>query len=131
MQVSHGDTAVAGLFHELVHAAPGYERLYPRGLEPDKVYSVLSRRQLLNAMKFGGLLRHVLPIRVKPDGAVVRAAGKMYRMNDAVRECDATGAALMSGMSLNARFMGTGYDPGMRMQGDFSSNIYVITMEET
>ena len=39
--------------------------------------------------------------------------------------------ALMSGMSLNARFMGTGYDPGMRMQGDFSSNIYVITMEET
>ncbi|MBQ1357619.1 MAG: alpha-galactosidase [Oscillospiraceae bacterium] len=131
MQVSGDGTAVAGLFHELVHAAPGYERLYPRGLDPKKVYSVLSRRQLLNATKFGGLLRHVLPIRVKPDGAVVRTAGKIYRMNDAVRECDATGAALMSGMSLNARFMGTGYDPGMRMQGDFSSNIYVITTEET
>ena len=98
---------------------------------PVRHFCVLSRRQLLNATKFGGLLRHVLPIRVKPDGAVVRTAGKIYRMNDAVRECDATGAALMSGMSLNARFMGTGYDPGMRMQGDFSSNIYVITTEET
>ncbi len=131
MQVSDGKETVVGLFHGLVHAAPGYERIFPKGLSPDTVYNVYSRSQLLNAAKFGGLLRYVLPVRVKPDGAVVRAAGKQYRMKDAVRECDATGAALMSGMSLNARFMGTGYDPGMRMQGDFSSNIYVITSEET
>ena len=95
------------------------------------MYNVLSRKQLLNAAKFGGLLRFVLPVKLKPDGPLVRAAGKQYRMKDAERECDATGAALMSGMTLNARFMGTGYDPGMRMQGDFSSNIYVITAEGT
>ena len=131
MQVSDGDDHIVGLFHELVHAAPGYERIYPRGLKRETVYNVLSRKQLLNAAKFGGLLRFVLPVKLKPDGPLVRAAGKQYRMKDAERECDATGAALMSGMTLNARFMGTGYDPGMRMQGDFSSNIYVITAEGT
>jgi len=131
MQVSDGDVAIVGLFHELVHAAPGYERIYPRGLDMKTVYNVFSRRQLLNAAQYGGLLKHILPVKVKPDGAIVRTAGRQYRMKDAERECDATGAALMSGMSLNARFMGTGYDPGMRMQGDFSSNIYVITTEES
>ena len=131
MQVSAGDVHIVGLFHGLVHAAPGYERIYPKGLVADTVYNVFSRKQLLNASKFGGLLKFILPVKVKPDGAIVRTAGKQYRMKDAERECDATGAALMSGMSLNARFMGTGYDPGMRMQGDFSSNIYVITTEET
>ena len=129
IQVSDGKTTIVGLFHELVHAAPGYERIFPVGLKPNKTYSVESRKQLLNASKFGGLLKFVLPVKVKPDGVVVRTAGKRYKMWDATQACSATGAALMSGLSLNARFMGTGYDPQMRMQGDFSSNIYLIKEE--
>jgi len=129
IQVSDGETTIVGLFHELVHAAPGYERIFPEGLKADKRYSVESRKQLLNASKFGGLLKFVLPVKVKPDGIVVRTAGKKYRMWDATQACSASGAALMSGLSLNARFMGTGYDPQMRMQGDFSSNIYLIKEE--
>ena len=129
IQVSDGETTIVGLFHELVHAAPGYERIFPEALKADKRYSVESRKQLLNASKFGGLLKFVLPVKVKPDGIVVRTAGKKYRMWDATQACSASGAALMSGLSLNARFMGTGYDPQMRMQGDFSSNIYLIKEE--
>ena len=129
IQVSDGKTTIVGLFHELVHAAPGYERIFPEALMPGKIYSVESRKQLLNASKFGGLLKFVLPVKVKPDGIVVRTAGKKYRMWDATQACSASGAALMSGLSLNARFMGTGYDPQMRMQGDFSSNIYLIKEE--
>jgi len=127
MQVSDGTDTLVGLFHELVHAAPGYERIFPVGLEKDTQYTVSSREQLLNAGKFGGLLKHVLPVKVKPDGLAVRMAARQYRMADAVRDCRVSGAGLMSGLSLNARFMGTGHDPGMRMQGDFSSNIYVIS----
>ena len=129
IQVSDNRTTIVGLFHELVHAAPGYERIFPEGLESRKTYSVESRKQLLNASKFGGLLKFILPVKVKPDGIVVRTAGKKYRMWDATQACSASGAALMSGLSLNARFMGTGYDPQMRMQGDFSSNIYLIKEE--
>lgn len=129
IQVSDDRTTIVGLFHELVHAAPGYERIFPEGLKAEKRYSVESRKQLLNASKFGGLLKFVLPVKVKPDGVVVRTAGKKYRMWDATQACSASGAALMSGLSLNARFMGTGYDPQMRMQGDFSSNIYLIKEE--
>lgn len=129
MQVSDGRETIVGLFHELVYAAPGYEKIYPVGLIQDKRYNVESRKQLLNASKFGGLLKFVLPVKVHPDGLVVRTAGKRYRMQDSVQTCSASGAALMSGLSLNARFMGTGYDPQMRMQGDFSSNIYLLTEE--
>ena len=129
IQVSDGKKTIVGLFHELVHAAPGYERIYPVGLVKDRLYRVESRKQLLNASKFGGLLKFVLPVKVRSDGVIVRTAGKRYRMQDSTQTCTASGAALMSGLSLNARFMGTGYDPQMRMQGDFSSNIYLITEE--
>ena len=130
MQAADDDACLVGLFQGLVPAAPGYERIFPQGLMAERPYHVESRKQWLNAALFGGLLRFVLPIKVKPDGILVRTAGKQYKMQDAVQVCTASGAALMSGMSLNARFMGTGYDPSMRMQGDFGSNIYVITEEK-
>ncbi len=130
MQVADGDACLVGLFQGLVRAAPGYEQIFPIALKPEKSYHVESRKQWLNAATFGGLLRFILPVKVKPDGIVVRTAGKRYRMQDAVQTCSASGAALMSGLSLNARFMGTGYDPSVRMQGDFGSNIYVITEEK-
>ena len=34
---------------------------------------------------------------------------------------------MMAGIQLSPRFTGTGYDRDARNQGDFSSNIYVIT----
>ena len=40
-----------------------------------------------------------------------------------------SGAALHAGIPLPARFAGTGYDPTLRVQGDFGSNVFLIEEE--
>lgn len=126
-QVSDGGTHLAGLFHRLVPAAPGYERLFVPGLPAGRRYRVESRAQSLHVRQFGGLIKHISPVRFKPDGLVLRTADRHYRMMDGQQSFSASGAALAAGVMLSPRFSGTGYDAALRMQGDFGSNIYEIT----
>jgi len=125
-QVSARSVHIAGLFHKLVHAAPGYEQLRLRGLSSQKRYRVSTRRQYLRVGQFGALVKHILPVELNPNGVVLRTADHLYPMEDGQQTVVASGAALMSGLQLSPRFMGTGYDKDARNQGDFSSNIYVI-----
>ena len=125
-QVNGGSTVLAGLFHKLVAAAPGYEQLRLQGLQPQSRYCMTSREQLLRVGQFGGLVKHIAPVALDPNGFVLRTADRLYPMNDGVQTLEASGNALMSGVMLNARFAGTGYDPGSRNQGDFCSNVYTV-----
>ena len=128
-QVSGETETIVGLFHRLVPAAPGYESLRPTGLDAAKRYRVTSRPQLLRVGNFGSLLRHVAPVKMKPGGLLLSAVDKRYRMYDGAQEFSASGAALCAGIPLSARFAGTGYDPALRMQSDFGSNVYLIEEE--
>ena len=125
-QVSIRSLHIAGVFHKLVHAAPGYEQLRLKGLTDNRRYHVASRKQLLRVGQFGGLVKHILPVELNPNGVVLRTADHLYPMEDGLQQLTASGAALMAGMQLAPRFTGTGYDADARNQGDFSSNIYVI-----
>ncbi|MCQ2558823.1 MAG: alpha-galactosidase, partial [Oscillospiraceae bacterium] len=125
-QVSRGDTALAGVFHTLVHAAPGYERLRLKELIRARRYRVSSRPQALRVGNFGSLVQHIAPVSISPNGQVLRLADHLYSMPDGVQQLTASGAALMAGVALAPRFTGTGYDPNGRMQGDFGSNIYLV-----
>ena len=125
-QVSGGNTHLAGLFHKLLPAAPGYEQLRLLGLKAESRYNLVSREQLLRVGQFGGLVKHIAPVALDPNGMILRTADRHYPMNDGVEKMDASGGALMSGVMLSARFAGTGYDPGGRNQGDFCSNVYVV-----
>ena len=51
-------------------------------------------------------------------------------MEDGKEQFFASGAALQVGVMLSPRFTGTGYDKNLRVQGDFSSYLYLI-QEET
>ena len=117
---------VVGVFHGLQNAAPGYERLRVTGLDPARRYRLQSRPQLLRVGEFGTLLRHVLPVKLDPNGLAVRTADSRYKMYDGQQTLTASGAAFGAGVQLTPRFAGTGYDPDGRMQGDFGSNVYVI-----
>jgi alpha-galactosidase len=128
-QVSGSGKVIAGLFHRLNHAAPGYEQLRLAGLEPGKRYTLRSREQLLRVGLYGGLVRHILPVSLNPNGVVLRTADRHYPMKDGLEQMSASGAALMSGVMLHPRFTGAGYDPASRNQGDFCSNVYLITEE--
>ena len=125
-QVSGGNTLLAGLFHKLLPAAPGYEQLRLQDLKGESRYSLVSREQLLRVGQFGGLVKHIAPVALDPNGVILRTADRHYPMNDGQEKLEASGNALMSGIMLSPRFAGTGYDPGGRNQGDFCSNVYVV-----
>ena len=125
-QVSGGSAVLAGLFHRLIPAAPGYQQLRLQGLEPEAQYTLTGREQLLRVGQFGGLVKHIVPVEVNPNGILLRTADRLYPMPDGVEHIQASGAALRSGVMLSPRFAGTGYNKDGRNQGDFCSNVYVV-----
>ena len=125
-QVSDGKTTIAGVFHGLVHAAPGYEQLRLRELNPEKVYRLTSLAQAIRVGQFGSLLKHVVPVEIDPNGLLLNIADRNITLKNAVEEMGVSGGALMSGVMLKPLFRGTGYDENQRTQGDFGSDVYVI-----
>ena len=125
-QVSSGGKHIAGLFHRLMPAAPGYEQLRLRGLDPGKQYRLESKPQSLRIGQFGDLIKHISPVSIDPNGLIVHTIDHNYSLADGVERFTASGSALGSGVMLSPRFLGTGYDPSARTQGDYGSSIYVI-----
>ena len=124
-QVSDGNVTLTGVFHGLVHAAPGYEQLRLSGLEADARYRVTSLVQTIRVGQFGNLLKHVAPVNIDPNGQLLRLADRHVTLPGGAEELTVSGAALMSGIPLRPLFRGTGYDRNQRTQGDFGSDIYV------
>ena len=128
-QVSDGRVTVAGIFHGQRSAAPGYEYLRMKALEPGKRYTLHSREQTLRVGQFGSLVKHVAPVELNPNGIVLRTADRFVTLPDGVQTCTASGNALMAGIPLLPAFRGTGYDKNQRTQLDFGSNLYIIEEE--
>ena len=125
-QVSANGVVAAGVFHKLVDAAPGYEQLRLKGLDAGKTYHLRTRAQKIRVGQFAHLLKHVVPVSLNPDGAVIHTADKYYGLDDGTEGYHVSGSALMSGILLQPLFRGTGYDTRQRTQGDFGSNLYII-----
>ena len=130
-QVTDGKVTIAGVFHGLVHAAPGYERLRILGLEKEKTYRIHSLEQKIRVGQFGNLLKHVAPVSVSPNGILVRTADAHYALPDGGEDRTASGAALAAGILLKPMFRGTGYSADQRNQGDFGSNVYIVEPVES
>ena len=129
-QVSDGQTTLCGRFHRLQSAAPGYERLRVQGLDREKRYRYASVEQVLRIGQFGGLVKHVAPVSLNPNGPVLRLADRRFTMPSGAQTGTASGAALESGLVLHPRFRGTGYDSHQRTTADFGSDIYIIQEEK-
>ena len=122
-----GAEAVTGHFRRLVHAAPAFEKLPAGGLDAGAVYEVESLPTLLRISDFGGLIKHALPVKLRPGGEILRAADSLAGLRQNAERYTASGAALMDGIRLQNLFSGTGYDKALRLPGDFGSEIYLIT----
>lgn len=76
---------------------------------------------------FGGLINYILPLHLNPDGALVRTAGKVYRLPTEQESYTAYGDALCkAGLSRIQAFSGAGYHPDMRFMHDFASRVYYL-----
>ena len=129
-QVSRDGVTAAGVFHGQMPAAPGYEQLRLVGMEPGKRYHLRTRAQKMRVGQFAGLIKHIAPVDLNPNGTAIRTADKFYALDDGAEGYRVTGAALNSGIRLLPLFRGTGYDTNQRTQGDFGSNLYIIEEEK-
>lgn len=125
-----GSQAVTGFYQTLAQAAEGYDYLRVTGLDRTRKYRISTKPQRLYLERFGGLAKHVLPVKLKPDGVILRTANKVYALQDCVEEYQGDGALLASGVLLNNQFVGTGYNDQVRLLGDFGSNLYVTKEEK-
>ena len=129
-QVSDDDYTMCGLFHKLVPAGPEIEWVHAAVPHEDEIYCVESRPQLLRIRQFGGLMKHLLPVELDPDGLILRTADSRYKMYDGKTTAVCSGKALRAGIPIAKRFSGTGYEKDLRVQGDFCSNVFEIRKKE-
>ncbi len=127
MVAQDGSEAVTGLFQTLTQASEGFDRLPVDGLDPQTRYHIATRPQSLFVHRFGGLVKHILPVTLNPDGRIMTTVDHQYRLTDCVEEYDAYGAALADGIALANQFMGSNYNEHTRLLGDFGSSLYLTT----
>ncbi len=118
--------SIAGAFQTLAQAAEGNDVLPLSQLDEATRYRVQTKRQRVFLRRFGGLINHLLPFSINPNGLLFRWADRLYALKDCVETYSASGKTLMQGVHLNNQFVGTGYNANVRLLGDFGSNLYAI-----
>ena len=118
--------AISGFFQTLAGASEGFDRLRIPGLIPESKYRVKTKAQRLFIKRFGGLVKHIMPVTLNPDGVILRTANRHYGLDDCVEEYTLTGALLKdNGILLNNQFVGSYINEHVRILGDFGSSLYV------
>jgi alpha-galactosidase len=117
---------ITGFFQVLTQASESVDRLRIIGLDLNAVYRVKTRPQSVFIKRFGGLVKHVLPVTLNPEGFILNTLNKFYSMTDCVEEYEGTGRAFENGALLNNQFVGSHYNQNTRLLGDFGSNLYTI-----
>ena len=114
----------------MVPAAQKNDYLTVTGLKPDALYHLKEIGNPLFLHRFGGLMKHILPIKLKPNGFILRTVDKYMKMDDFAESYTASGAQLMAGIRLHRSFIGTGFSDKMHMQGDYSAILIEIAEEK-
>lgn len=121
-------TAVLSFVQTLASAGDCNDMLQVKGLDPAAHYRLSAVPQKVALARFGGLLKHIMPVTLRADGVVLRTANRVYALPDGAFTITASGAALQSGICLNNQFIGTGYHKDLRLWGDFGSQLYVVEL---
>lgn len=121
-----GKEHIVGHFQKLCTASEGYDELPVKGLDASKKYHLYCKKQSIFIKSLGGLVKHVMPVELDPEGFILRTANKLITMPDGHEDYVASGATLMAGVKLNNQFLGTGYNDKLHMLGDFGSALFII-----
>ncbi|MCF0138044.1 MAG: alpha-galactosidase [Oscillospiraceae bacterium] len=121
-----GSEHVAGHFQTLCCASEGYDELPVKNLERNAKYALKGKKQRILLKRVGGLVKHVLPVELDPNGLIMHTGSKFFSIPDGTESYVNYGATLMAGVKLNNQFMGTGYNERLHMLGDCGSVLYTI-----
>ncbi|HHU51147.1 MAG TPA: alpha-galactosidase [Firmicutes bacterium] len=124
------NSAVVGFFQTLVSPAETDDWLRLTGLNAGE-YVVQTRPQRLYLARFGGLVNHISPVTLNPEGFLLHQANRYYSLADCVEEYRCSATALRVGIPLNNQFTGTAYNENVRLLGDFGSNLYIVERVNT
>ncbi len=125
-QIKDENTTIVGNFQKGIGAAPNADVLEVSSIDSKSTYKVWSKPQRLAIKTFGGLIKHVLPVRLSTEGFILRFINNIYSLKDAREEYTASGEQILSGIRLNQQFNGTYYNDSIRLLGDYGSTLYVI-----
>lgn len=128
-QMAGKKTVIAGIYNLRYETAPAADILKVLQAKPGKRYRMKSVKQDLRIGQFGGLIKHVTPVKLRADGPVLRFADRHFAMTDGQEDYTCSGEALRCGIPLAMQYSGTGYHPDLRILRDWGSSLYVI--EET
>jgi alpha-galactosidase len=124
-------TAITGFFQDAAETSTGFSILRVKGLDPDKNYVVKTKPQRVFIKRFGGLVKHILPVELNPDGIILRIANKYKALGDCAEHYSGDGKLLSNGIFLNNQFMGSHYTPETELLGDFGSLLFVTEESKT
>ncbi|MDR2965611.1 MAG: alpha-galactosidase [Treponema sp.] len=121
------NNSIAGFFQ--TQAAIGTESDFLRipGFENSTQYNITTKPQSLYIKRFGGLVKHLLPITLDPNGFILRTVNKYYSLTDCTENYVCTGETLAAGVMLNSQFMGSYYNNKTRLLGDYGSSLHLIS----
>ena len=101
------------------------------GLDPDSLYKVTVRPQLIDIRTFGSLLNMVSPVKLNTSGLAVHIVSDHYRMTSETEQFLAYGDLLMhAGIRPKAGFTGCGYGEEVRMMPDYGARIWELKKKE-
>jgi alpha-galactosidase len=131
LKATHDDAvAVTGFYQGVAETADGHSTLRVIGLDYNKTYETKTKPQRIFIERFGGLVKHILPISLNPEGIILRTANKYHTMWDSVEEYKGDGKLLSQGIMLNNQFMGSYYNEETELLGDFGSYLFVTKEAE-
>ena len=125
-QIKGEGEIIANIMNLSYCASPERDVLRIQGAEGGKRYRMTSVRQKLSISRFGGLINHISPVRLKADGFILRTVNKHFSLTDGCEDYELSGEALTAGVPLAMQYSGTGYNGDLRVTGDSGSTLYLI-----
>ena len=116
---------LAAIYNLAYHAIPSRDTLRLLKAQNGKRYRVTTVEQKQRISRFGGLVKHVVPVKLKADGGILRFADRHFAMTDGKEQYECSGEALQSGIGLAMQYSGTGYCKDLRLSGDWGSTLYI------
>ena len=130
-QIEKDGKTVAAIYNLIYHTSPARDVLRILSAEEGKQYEMKTVRQYLRIGRFGSLVKHISPVNIRSDGAIMRFVDRHFAMVDGEERYICSGDALKVGIPLAMQYSGTGYNPSIRVLGDFGSTMYTTVEQKT